>query len=57
MDAIFTISINSKTYDPQRLLLNLKGKINLRKNIYIYIYILLYQISSFTMHGKHKEMI
>ena len=32
MDAIFTNSENSKTSDPQRLLLNLSDKINLKRS-------------------------
>ena len=45
-------SKNSKTCDPHRLLPNLADKIYLRKDIYIYIYIFLYQILAFTIHGK-----
>ena len=39
---------NSKTSDPQRLLLNLSDKINLKKKKYM----LLYQILAFNIHGK-----
>ena len=38
---------NSKTSDPQRLLLNLSDKINLKKKN-----MLLYQILAFNIHGK-----
>ena len=42
-------SENSKTSDPKRLLFNLADKIGLRRKD---IYILLYQILVFTIHGK-----
>ena len=45
MNTIFTISKNSHTYDPHRLIPNLKKKIEK-------INILLHQILSFTIHGK-----
>ena len=45
---IFMNSKNSKTSDPHRLLLNLSDKIDLKKVINM----LLYQILSFTIHGK-----
>ena len=32
MDAIFMNSVNSKTSDPQRLLLNLSDKVNLKRS-------------------------
>ena len=47
-------SENSKTSDPHRLLLNLLNKTNL-KTKYIYIYMLLYQTSAFTVNGKTKN--
>ena len=47
MDTIFINSRNSKTSDPQRLLLKLSNKIDLEV-----INKLLYQIVAFTMHGK-----
>ena len=40
-------SKNSKTSDPQRLLLNLVDKINLKRSD-----MLLYQILAYTIHGK-----
>ena len=48
MDTIFMKSKNSRTTDPYRLLLNLSGKINLKKVINT----LLYQIVAYTIHGK-----
>ena len=48
MDTIFMNSGNSKTSDPERLLLNLLDKINLRAVIDM----LLYQILAFTIQGK-----
>ena len=47
MDTIFMNSKNSKTSDPQRLLLNLVDKINLKRSD-----MLLYQILAYTIHGK-----
>ena len=48
MDTIFRNSENSKTSDPHRLLLNISGKIHLkRSNIYV-----LYRILAYTIHGK-----
>ena len=44
---LFMNSKNSKTSDPQRLLLNLTGKIYEEK-----INLLLYQILAFAIHGK-----
>ena len=43
-----TISENSKTSDPHRILLNLSDKINFKKVINM----LLYQILAFTIRGK-----
>ena len=48
MDTIFMNSGNSKTSDPERLLLNLLDKINVRAVIDM----LLYQILAFTTQGK-----
>ena len=50
METKFTNSRNSKTFDPRRLLLNLKKdlKIDLKKVINM----LLYQILAFNIHGK-----
>ena len=48
MNTIFMNSGNSKTSDPERLLLNLSDKINLRAVIDM----LLYQILAFTIQGK-----
>ena len=49
MDTKFMISRNSKTSDPQRLLLNLLGKINLkRKDKYVALSNL-----AFTIHGQN----
>ena len=48
MDTIFKNSGNSKTSDPNRLLLNLSDKTNLKRSKYM----LLYQILAFTIHGK-----
>ena len=48
MDTIFVNSENSKTCDPQSILLNLTDKINLTEVISL----LLYQILAFTIHGK-----
>ena len=48
MNTIFMNSGNSKTSDPERLLLNLSDKINLRAVIDM----LLYQILELTIHGK-----
>ena len=48
MDTVFMNSGNSKTSDPERLLLNLLDKINLRAVIDM----LLYQILAFTIQGK-----
>ena len=47
MDTIFLNSRNSKTSDAHRLLLNLSGKINLKRSD-----MLLYQILAFTINGK-----
>ena len=46
MDAIFMNSENSKPYDPQKLLLNLSEKMNLKKS-YKYV----------TMREKYKNVI
>ena len=49
MDTKFMISRNSKTSDPQRLLLNLLGKINLkRKDKYVAL-----SHVAFTIHGQN----
>ena len=48
MDTIFKNSGNSKASDPNRLLLNLSDKTNLKRSKYM----LLYQILAFTIHGK-----
>ena len=48
MDTTFTNSENSKTSDPHRLLLNLSDKIYLKWVINM----LLYEILSYTIHGK-----
>ena len=48
MNTIFMNSGKSKTSDPERLLLNLSDKINLRAVIDM----LLYQILELTIHGK-----
>ena len=49
MDTKFMISRNSKTSDPQRLLLNLLGKINLkRKDKYVAL-----SNVAFTIHGQN----
>ena len=48
MNTIFMNSGNSKTSDPERLLLNLLDKINVRAVIDM----LLYQILAFTIQGK-----
>ena len=48
MDTIFTNSENSKTSDPQRLLLNVLDKPNLRRMLNN----LLHQIVAFTIYGK-----
>ena len=48
MDIIFTNSENSKTSDPQRLLLNVLDKTNLRRMLNN----LLYQIVAFTIYRK-----
>ena len=48
MDTIFTNSENSKTSDPQRLLLNVLDKTNLRRMLNN----LLYQIVAFTIYRK-----
>ena len=48
MNTIFMNSGKSKTSDPERLLLNLSDKINLRAVIDM----LLYQILAFTIQGK-----
>ena len=47
MSAIFMNSKNSKTSDPDRLLLNLTDKINLRRSD-----MLLYQILTCTIYEK-----
>ena len=53
MNTVFMNSENSKASGHYRLLLNLTDKIDIRrKDKYIYIYILLYQILVFTIHGK-----
>ena len=49
MNTILMNSENSKTSDPQRLLLNLSDKTNLKRVIGT----LLYQILAFTIHGKN----
>ena len=46
MDTIFMNSENSKPSDPQKLLLNLSEKMNLKKS-YKYV----------TMHEKYKNVI
>ena len=52
MNTIFMNSKKSKTSDPHILLLNLTDKVSLRrKDMYIYIYILLCQVLVFTIHG------
>ena len=48
MNTTFMNSGNSKTSDPERLLLNLLDKMNLRAVIDM----LLYQILELTIHGK-----
>ena len=48
MNTIIMNSKNSKASDPHRLLLNLANKIDLRRKDNI----LIYQILSFTIHGK-----
>ena len=48
MNTIFINSKNSKTFDSNRLLLNLTDKIDL-------LNILLYQILACTTHGKYKK--
>ena len=48
MDTVFMSSENSKTSDPNRLLLNLTDKINLKTSDNM----LLYQTLAFTIHGK-----
>ena len=45
-------SENSKTSEPYRLLLNLEGKINLKRSYKYVALMLLYQISACTIHGK-----
>ena len=47
MNAIFLNSKNTKTSDPHNLLLNLTGKINLKRSD-----MLLYQIVACNIHGK-----
>ena len=49
MDTVFMNSINSKTSDPHRLLLNLSDKINLNRRD-----MLLHQILAYTIHEKTK---
>ena len=53
MDTLFMNSANSKTSDPQGLLVNLSGKINFKEVTII----LLYQILAFTLRGKYKKVI
>ena len=48
MDTIFINSENSKTSDPQKLLLNLADKINIKRN---YKYVALSNLS-ITIYGK-----
>ena len=50
MDTIFTSSINSKTFEPDRLLLNFEDKINLeRKGKYV-------ALSNLSMHYTWKNI-
>ena len=53
MDTIFMNSENNKRSNPNRVLLNLSDKTNLKKE---WINILLYQILTFTIHGKYKKL-
>ena len=53
METIFMNSENSKTSDPDRLLLNLSDKINLKRSAK---YIALSNFSIFSME-KHKKVI
>ena len=53
MDTIFINSVNSKTSDPYRLLLNLSDRTNLKEVINI----LLYQTLALLYMKKYKKVI
>ena len=53
MNTMFTNSKNSKKFDPHKLLLHVKDKINLKEVIKM----LLYQILACTIHAKNEKVI